>query len=121
MLKIRVQPDEGVALQIASKVPGEDLRVGRVGMDFQYSEAFDKKPPEAYERLLLDCMRGNPTLSARRDEVELSWRWIDRIQGVWDAESDYSGPVLDYEMGSEGPDAARELLRRDGRRWEPIR
>ena len=119
VLKIRIQPNEGISLQISSKIPGDELRIGGVRMDFDYTDAFDSRPADAYERLLLDCMRGDPTLFARKDEVELSWRWIDRIQQVWDGGA--VAPVPLYELGSQGPAEALGLVRRDGHMWEPIR
>lgn len=114
VLKLRIQPNEGISMQIACKVPGEDLSIGGVTMDFQYEGAFGRKPPEAYERLLLDCMRGDATLFARRDEVEYSWAFSGQIQEALERRG--MAPEV-YALGSEGPAAARELLRRDGRRW----
>lgn len=118
VLKIRIQPDEGISLTISSKVPGDELRIGKVNMQFSYAEAFDSKPAEAYERLLLDCIRGDPTLFARKDEVELSWNWIDRIQKVWD--QGLSGPIPKYEQGSQGPTEADDLVNSGGHQWHPI-
>lgn len=118
VLKIRIQPDEGISLHIASKIPGEDLSVGGVTMDFLYSEAFAKQPAEAYERLLLDAMRGDPTLFARHDEVELSWRFCDPILERWQEAGFDSIPT--YPRGTEGPEDARRLLAERGHRWVPL-
>ncbi|MFT7679792.1 MAG: glucose-6-phosphate 1-dehydrogenase [Planctomycetota bacterium] len=119
VLKIRIQPDEGIALHVASKIPGEDMGIGSVRMDFSYEEEFDRHPPEAYERLLVDCMRGDPTLFARRDEVEFSWAFLDPLLQAWEA--DKSSPVATYTRGSDGPVEAHELIHRSGRRWEKMR
>ena len=79
VLTLRIQPDEGIQLEFASKLPGDQLSVGTVKMDMTYTETFGGEPPEAYERLLLDAMRGDSTLFSRRDWVETSWTWIDPI------------------------------------------
>jgi glucose-6-phosphate 1-dehydrogenase len=84
VLTIRVQPDEGIGLRFASKVPGEDFSVAAVSMDFRYADGFKTAAPEAYERLLLDAMRGDATLFARRDEVELAWKLVDPILAAWE-------------------------------------
>ncbi len=118
VLKIRIQPDEGVSMQIASKIPGEDLSVGGVALDFLYSEAFDRKPVEAYERLLLDAMRGDATLFARHDEVELSWDFCAPILERWQTADFDTVPF--YSRGSAGPDESDSLLARSGRRWVPL-
>lgn len=117
VLTIRIQPDEGISLHVASKIPGEGQGIGGVTMDFSYAETFQKDPPEAYERLLLDCMRGDPTLFARRDEVEFSWEFCDP---VLDALSE-GGPVDTYPRSSQGPPRADALLRATGHRWRTIR
>jgi glucose-6-phosphate 1-dehydrogenase len=114
---IRIQPNEGIQLEFASKIPGDELRVGKVKMDMTYVEAFGGEPPEAYERLLLDAMRGDPTLFSRRDWVEASWAWIDPIVHHFDESR--QEPVL-YEPGSEGPDACVEWMHRDQRCWRPL-
>src|SRR5207245_848648 len=82
-LTIRIQPDEGISLKFTSKVPGQSLEVTPVSMEFRYGSSFGAEPPEAYERLILDCMLGDSTLFTRADEVEASWRWIDRIFQGW--------------------------------------
>jgi glucose-6-phosphate 1-dehydrogenase len=84
-------------------------------MDFRYGATFGSNTPEAYERLLLDAMRGDATLFTRRDEVEEQWGYIDRILGAWAADGNPPPPT--YPAGSWGPDQAHDLLARDGRRW----
>lgn len=118
VLTIRIQPDEGIALHIASKIPGEGQGIGGVTMDFSYAETFDKQPPEAYERLLLDCMRGDATLFARRDEVEFSWGFVDPVLEAWEGSSDL--PLEIYERGSQGPAAADDLLGRANHSWRKM-
>ncbi|MEE8410526.1 MAG: glucose-6-phosphate dehydrogenase [Myxococcota bacterium] len=118
VLTIRVQPDEGISLRFVSKVPGEDISVASVKMDFSYAEAFQRQPQEAYERLLLDAMRGDATLFWRRDAVERAWEFITPILDAWEADGEQ--PVATYERGSSGPQAADELLRRDRRFWRAL-
>ena len=84
VLTIRIQPDEGFALGINSKIPGPRVRIYPVKMDFRYSSTFGASSPEAYERLLLDVMAGDPTLFMRRDAVEAAWRWVMPILDRWD-------------------------------------
>jgi glucose-6-phosphate 1-dehydrogenase len=117
VLVLRIQPDEGIALSIATKVPGDDLTVGTVRMDFAYAGAFGRSPGEAYEKLLLDAMRGDATLFARRDAAEQAWSLLAPVLEAWDASADE--PAL-YERGSEGPREADRLPGEDGRRWRPI-
>ena len=114
VLTLRIQPAEGISLSFAGKVPGVELAISEVTMDFRYAEAFGKEPPDAYERLLLDCMRGDATLFARRDEVELSWRFADALIAA------ESGPPIPYAPGSAGPREADRLLQRDGHRWTAL-
>jgi len=108
VLSFQIQPDEGIALKISAKPPGPQVRVQRVNMDFSYSTSFGQEPPEAYERLLLDAMRGDATLFTRSDEIEQAWDLLQPIQQVWaDARKP---PVYGYEAGTWGPAAADELL-----------
>ena len=88
-LVIRVQPDEGVTLRFGSKVPGSAMEVRDVNMDFAYGESFTESSPEAYERLLLDVLIGDPPLFPRQEEVELSWQILDPIEDFW---ATYSKP-----------------------------
>ncbi|MSP59904.1 MAG: glucose-6-phosphate dehydrogenase [Myxococcales bacterium] len=114
VLSIRIQPDEGISLKFASKVPGQSMEVLPVAMEFRYGSSFGAEPPEAYERLILDCMLGDSTLYTRGDEAEASWRWIDRIFEGW---TESNAEVAEYPFGSWGPEAADALLARDGRAW----
>jgi glucose-6-phosphate 1-dehydrogenase len=116
VLVVRIQPDEGISLRMQAKIPGISLRIEPVKMDFHYGTSFGKPSPEAYERLLLDAMSGDATLFARRDEVEEAWAFIDPIEEAWQSKKD-APPLEFYPAGSWGPDAADELLARDGRAW----
>ncbi|RLK49600.1 glucose-6-phosphate dehydrogenase [Microbacterium telephonicum] len=113
-LVIRIQPDEGVTIRFGSKVPGAATEVRDVTMDFGYGHAFTESSPEAYERLILDVLLGDPPLFPRHEEVELSWRILDPIEQYWSAQG---GPLEQYSPGSWGPPSADELLARDGRVW----
>ena len=117
VLVLRIQPDEGISLKVASKVPGDDLTVGSVTMDFSYAGAFGRAPGEAYEKLLLDAMRGDATLFARRDGDERAWSLLAPLLDGWEASS---ARPFEYARGGSGPREADELLRRDGRRWRPL-
>jgi glucose-6-phosphate 1-dehydrogenase len=114
VLVLRIQPDEGIALSVATKVPGDDLTVGSVRMDFSYAGAFHREPGEAYEKLLLDAMRGDATLFARRDGDEQAWSLVTPVLRDWESRED---PPSLYDPGSAGPAEADVLLRRDKRRW----
>jgi glucose-6-phosphate 1-dehydrogenase len=114
LLVVRVQPDEGISLRFGAKVPGQEFNVRSVNMDFTYAETFTERPPEAYERLLLDAMIGDPTLFIRSDEVRQAWRICDPILDAW-AERD--APLANYKAGTWGPTAADKLLARDDNRW----
>jgi glucose-6-phosphate 1-dehydrogenase len=118
VLTLRIQPDEGITLRFASKVPGLDLRVGTVAMDMSYLETFGGEPPEAYERLLLDAMRGDATLFSRRDAVEASWAWITPI--LEHVERNPPTDFPNYDPGSWGPGRAVDLMRRDRRAWREL-
>ncbi|HEV8687566.1 MAG TPA: glucose-6-phosphate dehydrogenase [Gaiellaceae bacterium] len=115
VLAIHVQPDEGVSLGIGVKVPGQGMTVRTVNMDFLYGGAFRTGLPEAYERLILDALRGDPTLFTRADEIEEQWRLVDEMHRRWAREGTPDFP--NYDAGTWGPEAADELLIRDGRRW----
>ena len=104
---IRVQPDEGVTMRFGSKVPGSQMEVRDVTMDFGYGHSFTESSPEAYERLILDVLLGDPPLFPRQEEVELSWKILDPIEEYWAAKG---GPLEQYLPGSWGPDSADELL-----------
>ena len=111
---IRVQPDEGATIRFASKVPGTQMEVRDVTMDFGYGHAFTEDSPEAYERLILDVLLGEPPLFPRHEEVELSWKILDPFEEHWES---LEGQPEPYPPGSWGPDSAHELLARDGRTW----
>ena len=115
MLLIRIQPDEGLALTLAAKVPGPDLKLGVVKLDFKYGEVFGGQSPEAYERLLLDVIHGDATLFARGDWVELAWQILDPVLRAW--ARDTTSPIPVYEAGSWGPPEADAFIARDGFRW----
>jgi glucose-6-phosphate 1-dehydrogenase len=113
-LVIRVQPDEGVTIRFGSKVPGVGMQVRDVTMDFGYGHAFTEASPEAYERLILDVLLGDPPLFPRHEEVELSWKILDPILDYW-AKQD--APVEQYRPGSWGPSSADKMMAADGRAW----
>ncbi|MEQ1737137.1 MAG: glucose-6-phosphate dehydrogenase [Rhodoglobus sp.] len=112
-LVIRVQPDEGVTIRFGSKVPGAGMQVRDVTMDFGYGHAFTEASPEAYERLILDVLLGDPPLFPRHQEVELSWMILDPIEEYWAK----LGQPEQYKPGTWGPESADKLLARDGRVW----
>lgn len=114
VLVVRIQPDEGITMRIGAKIPGQVTRIRWVNMDFRYGASFGMSSPEAYERLLLDCILGDSTLYARRDMTERGWEIVMPIIDYWKAtRPDFPN----YEAGSWGPQAADDLLERDGRRW----
>ncbi|GAT68548.1 glucose-6-phosphate dehydrogenase [Planomonospora sphaerica] len=115
-LVIRVQPDEGITVRFGSKVPGTAMEVRDVSMDFAYGESFMESSPEAYERLLLDVLIGDPPLFPHQREVELSWKILDPIEEFWASQ----GPPEDYPAGSWGPASADEMMARDGRVWRRL-
>jgi glucose-6-phosphate 1-dehydrogenase len=115
-LVIRVQPDEGVTLRFGSKVPGSAMEVRDVNMDFAYGESFTESSPEAYERLLLDVLIGDPPLFPRQEEVELSWQILDPVEEFW---AGHDKPEQ-YSAGTAGPPSADALIGRDGRAWRRL-
>src|ERR1700692_3083129 len=115
-LVIRVQPDEGVTVRFGSKVPGSAMEVRDVNMDFAYGESFTEASPEAYERLILDVLIGDPPLFPRPEEVELSWRILDPIEQVF-AENT---PPEQYRSGGWGPASSNKMLALDGRVWRRL-
>ncbi|MCU1569823.1 MAG: zwfA2 [Naasia sp.] len=110
---IRVQPDEGVTIRSGSKVPGAGMQVRDVTMDFGYGHAFTEASPEAYERLILDVLLGEPPLFPRHQEVELSWKILDPVEEFWSTQ----GQPEQYRPGTWGPASADALMERDGRTW----
>jgi glucose-6-phosphate 1-dehydrogenase len=115
---IGIQPDEGIALQFGAKEPGGEMQVVPVRANFSYSTAFKSSTPVAYETLLLDAMRGDPTLFTRDDEIEAQWSIVTPIEDAW---SQLPRPEFpNYAAGVDGPDAANELIREEPRGWHPI-
>ncbi|HEY8651483.1 MAG TPA: glucose-6-phosphate dehydrogenase [Dermatophilaceae bacterium] len=110
---IRIQPDEGITMRFGSKVPGSAMEVRDVTMDFGYGIAFTESSPEAYERLILDVLLGDPPLFPRHEEVEMAWRILDPIEAFWTKH----GRPDPYPAGGWGPDSADDMMRRDGRTW----
>jgi glucose-6-phosphate 1-dehydrogenase len=114
---LTVQPDEGVSVSLGAKIPGPTMRIRPVNMEFRYGTAFMSESPEAYERLILDAMRGDATLFTRNDEIEALWGIIDPILTAW--HEDTSSPISTYEAGTAGPEEANELLD-TGRKWRRL-
>ena len=114
-LIIRLQPEEGMKLGLMTKTPElGGLRLSPTQLDISFEKAFATRFPDAYERLLMDSVRGNPTLFMRRDEVEAAWSWVEPIIDAW--EQSRESPRL-YPAGSWGPTSAIALIERDGRTW----
>ena len=109
----RIQPDEGLTVRFGSKVPGSQMEIRDVNMDFAYGGSFTEASPEAYERLILDVLLGDPPLFPRHEEVELSWKILDPILQAWAR----SGKPEQYDSGGWGPKSADEMMARDGRVW----
>jgi glucose-6-phosphate 1-dehydrogenase len=114
-LVLHIQPEEGISLQFAAKVPGPVMRLGSVDMNFEYQQYFGKQPSTGYERLLHDCMIGDQTLFQRADMVEVGWDVVNPVLDLWKALPPRNFP--NYASGTWGPKEADELLERDGRRW----
>jgi glucose-6-phosphate 1-dehydrogenase len=112
VLVLRIQPDEGLSLRIATKLPGPSVRISPVQMDFRYGSTFGDQSPEAYERLLLDVMAGDASLFMRRDAVEASWKWVENILDAWHESGARWLP--EYPAGSWGPVEAERLIGKDG-------
>jgi glucose-6-phosphate 1-dehydrogenase len=117
-LVLRIQPDEGIALEFAAKRPGPTVRLNSVSMDFAYKNYFKMAPDTGYETLLYDCMTGDATLFQRADNVEAGWQAVQPILDAWARHPPKDFP--NYVAGSDGPAAADELLARDGRAWRPL-
>jgi glucose-6-phosphate 1-dehydrogenase len=115
-LVLTLQPNEGVTLQLGAKIPGSRMRIRSVNMEFLYGTSFMSQSPEAYERLIMDAMRGDPTLFTRNDEVEAQWRICDPVLQAWERAG---GELPQYEAGSQGPEVANDLLL-DGHHWRAI-
>jgi len=115
-LVMTIQPNEGVSLSLGAKIPGARMRIRPVNMEFLYGTAFISQSPEAYERLILDAMRGEATLFTRNDEVEAQWRICDPIVSAWEADA---RPLPQYAAGTPGP-AEADTLMIDGHQWRAI-
>jgi len=115
LLVLRIQPDEGISLQFGAKVPGPVVRLGPVGMAFEYADYFWCALSTGYERLLYDCMCGDAALFRRADMVEAGWRVVTSVLDVWKALPPRSFP--NYPAGTWGAPEAGKLLKRDGRHW----
>jgi glucose-6-phosphate 1-dehydrogenase len=114
---LTVQPDEGVSVSLGAKIPGPRMRIRPVNMEFHYGTSFMSESPEAYERLILDAMRGDATLFTRNDEIEALWGIIDPILTAW--HEDTESPIPQYPAGSAGPEEANQLLEA-GQRWRRL-
>jgi glucose-6-phosphate 1-dehydrogenase len=114
---LTVQPDEGVSVSLGAKIPGPQMRIRPVNMEFRYGTSFLSESPEAYERLILDAMRGDATLFTRNDEIEALWGIVDPILTAW--HEDTTSPIPQYPAGSAGPEEANALLE-EGRRWRRL-
>ena len=113
-ITLRIQPEEGISLRFGAKIPTAGIRIGSVNMDFLYMSSFLADAPDAYERLLVDCMLGDATLFARIDEVEAAWRLVDPIEERW---ADGHPKLAFYDAGTWGPEEADRMLEKDGHQW----
>jgi glucose-6-phosphate 1-dehydrogenase len=117
LLTIRIQPDEGISLNLGAKAPGPEMHIRQMQMDFSYGEGFGEFPATAYETLLLDAMHGDPTLFNRNDSVELSWQILEPVLETWRTTRAFTS-FPNYAAGTWGPAAADTLLTCDGRAWK---
>jgi glucose-6-phosphate 1-dehydrogenase len=117
VLVLKIQPQEGISLSFEAKRPGPKLCIGTLEMDFNYAEIFGTESPDAYQRLLLDCMVGDQTLFTRIDDVKLAWGLIDNVLATWEQRD--AEPYL-YSAGSESFPQADTLIQKDGRNWRKI-
>ncbi len=117
IVRLLIDPDQGLESQFDAKVPGPQMRLGRVAMSMRYKDYFDEKPNVGYETLLYDCMTGDATLFQRADAIEASWRVVQPLLESWGRGE---GDVEDYPAGSQGPTAADTLLEKDGRNWRKL-
>jgi glucose-6-phosphate 1-dehydrogenase len=118
VLSLQIQPDEGVTLKFGAKVPGPTMRIRAVEMDFGYGETFGSQDASPYERLILDCMKGDQTLFDRADGVEAAWALVDPVLAQWDASKPPKFP--NYAAGTWGPQEADAMLERDNRQWRRL-
>jgi glucose-6-phosphate 1-dehydrogenase len=113
-LVMQIQPEEGISLSFQAKRPGSKVCIGTLRMKFSYAEVFKSRPPEAYQRLLLDCMLGDQTLFTRQDDVEVSWGLLAPVLQAWE---DKSSSPYEYKAGSESFLQADSLIESQGRKW----
>src|ERR1700730_11450209 len=118
VLALQIQPDEGASLQFSAKIPGPEISLGGVRMNFSYKDYFNTEPTTGYETLVYDCMIGDAMLFNRADGVEAGWAVVQPILDLW--QNDKTVPLETYQAGSAGPEAADNLLWRSGRQWRPI-
>src|SRR5580693_2045401 len=118
VLALQIQPDEGASLQFSAKIPGPEIALGGVKMNFSYKDYFNTEPTTGYETLVYDCMIGDQMLFNRADGVEAGWEVVQPILDLW--QNDKTAPLEIYPAGSAGPEAADNLLWRSGRQWRPI-
>jgi glucose-6-phosphate 1-dehydrogenase len=118
-LILQIQPDEGIRLRFNAKIPGPEMQLESVAMDFKYSDWFKQSPAVGYETLLYDCFNGDATLFQRADQVEAAWSVVQPVLDAWAKDKPTDFPS--YKAGSQGPVAADDLLKRDGRAWREIK
>jgi glucose-6-phosphate 1-dehydrogenase len=118
VLALQLQPDEGASLQFGAKIPGPEIALGGVRMNFSYKDYFNTEPTTGYETLVYDCMIGDAMLFNRADGVEAGWAVVQPVLDLW--QNDKTVPLEIYPAGSAGPEAAESLLWRSGRKWRPI-
>ena len=117
VLVLRIQPEEGISLSFQAKRPGAKTCMSTLMMDFSYNELFKTEPPEAYQRLLLDCMTGDQTLFTRQDAIETAWRLLSPIMQAWEKDGH---ELYEYPAGAESFPAADNLIESDGRKWRSL-
>ena len=117
VLVLKIQPDEGISLRFQAKRPGAKTCIGTLNMDFNYADVFGAELPEAYQRLLLDCMVGDQTLFTRQDDVELSWTLLSPVLQEW---QNSDSPPHEYPAGSDSFSQADSLIESDGRKWRKL-
>jgi glucose-6-phosphate 1-dehydrogenase len=118
VLALQLQPDEGASLQFGAKIPGPEIALGGVRMNFSYKDYFSTEPTTGYETLVYDCMIGDAMLFNRADGVEAGWAVVQPVLDLW--QNDKTVPLEIYPSGGAGPEAADNLLWRSGRQWRPI-
>jgi glucose-6-phosphate 1-dehydrogenase len=118
VISMRIQPDEGIALRFAAKLPGPNMTMSSVNMNFSYADAFGASSANGYERLLLDAMLGDGTLFAHRDGVEATWALMTPILEAW--EKDPVNHFPNYAAGTWGPAASDAMMKKDGRKWRKL-